>query len=37
MQKKQREDIRGVLTAEQKAKYDAAMGSAKGGGKKKKN
>jgi Spy/CpxP family protein refolding chaperone len=35
MQKKQREEIRGVLTADQKAKYDAAMPA--GGGKKKKD
>ena len=37
MSKKQREDIRGVLTAEQKKKYDAAMNADKGGGKKKKD
>lgn len=34
LQKKQREDIRGVLTAEQQKKYDAAMPA---GGKKKNN
>jgi Spy/CpxP family protein refolding chaperone len=37
MQKKQRDDVRGVLTADQKAKFDAAMPAGGGGGKKKKD